>query len=80
MAVGTVVMLTKDGVGNIAVGDNLDRAVVVAELLLCDDVRVVAVNMAVDADDVVHNARYGAHVVRHHHDCHVVVKMVQKVV
>ena len=73
-------MLAKNGVGNIAVGDNLDGAVVVAQLLLGDYVRVVAVHMTVDADDVVHNARYGAHVVRYHHNCHIVAKVVKQVV
>ena len=73
-------VLAKNGVGNIAVGDNLNGAVVVAQLLLGDYIRVVAVYMAVDADDVVHNARYGTYVVRHHHNGHVVAKVVQQVV
>ena len=38
VAVGAVVVLAKDGVGNIAVGDNLYGAVVVAQLLLGDDI------------------------------------------
>jgi hypothetical protein len=57
------VVLAKNGVWNIAVGDNLNRAVVVAELLLCDYVGVVAVNMSVDADDVAYYTRYSAYVV-----------------
>lgn len=69
-------VLAEDGVGDITVGDNLDGAVVVAELLLGDDVRVVAVDMAVDADDVIHNARYSTHIVRHHHNGHIVAEVV----
>ena len=80
LAVGAVVVFAKDGVGNVAVGDNLDGAVVVAQLLLGDDVRVVAMDMAVDADNVIHNARYGTHVVRHHHNSHVVAEVVQKII
>ena len=62
-AVGAVVVFAEDSVGNIAMCDNLNRAVVVAQLLLGYDVRVVAVYVAVDADDVVHNARNSTHVV-----------------
>lgn len=74
---GAVVVLAEDGVGNIAMRDNLYGAVVVAQLLLGDDVRVVAVDMAVDADDIVHDARYCAHIVRHHHNGHIVAEVVQ---
>jgi hypothetical protein len=51
-----VVVFSEDCVGNIAMRNNLNGAVVVAQLLLGDDIRVVAVYVAVDADDVVHNA------------------------
>ena len=77
VAMGAVVVLAEDGVGNVTVGDNLYGAVVVAQLLLGDDIGVVAVHMAVDADDVVHDARYCAHVVRHHHNSHIVAEVVQ---
>ena len=65
-------VFAKYGVGNVAVCDNLYGAVVVAKLLLGDDVRVVAMHMAVDADDVINDARNRAHVVRNHHNSHVV--------
>ena len=80
VAVWAVVVFAEDGVGNIAMRDNLDGAVVVAQLLLGDDVRVVAMDMAVDADNVIHNARYGTHVVRPHHNSHVVAEVVQKII
>ena len=77
VAMGAVVVLAEDGVGDITMGDDLYGAVVVAELLLGDDVRVVAVDMAVDADDVVNDARDSADVVRHHHNGHVVAQVVE---
>ena len=77
---GAMVVLTEDSVGNVTVGDNLYGAVVVAQLLLGDDIGVVAVHMAVDADDVVHNTLYGAHVGRHHHNSHIVAEVVQQVI
>lgn len=77
LTVGAVVVLAEDRVGDITVGDNLYGAVVVAQLLLGDDIRVVAVDMAVDADDIVHDARYCAHVVRYHHNSYLVAEVVQ---
>ena len=50
-----VVVVAEYGVRNVAVRYYLNRAVIVAELLLGDDVRVVAMNVAVDADNVVHD-------------------------
>ena len=73
-------VLAEDGVGKVTVGDHLYGAVVVAQLLLGDDIGVVAVHMAVDADDVVHDTRYSAHVVRHHHNSHIVAEVVQQVI
>ena len=73
-------VFSKYGVGYVAVCDYLYGAVVVAKLLLGNDIRVVAVHMAVDANDVVYYARYGAHVVRYHHNSHVVAKVVKQIV
>lgn len=66
----------EDGVGNVAVRNKLYGAVVVAQLLLGDYIRVVTVHVAVDADDVTNHARNGAHIVRYHDDSHLVVQMV----
>ena len=56
-------VLAKYGVRHLSVRDYLDGAVVVLELLLGDDVRVVAVDGAVDTDDTLYHAGYGSHVV-----------------
>jgi hypothetical protein len=77
VAVWTSVVLAQNGVWNIAVGDNLNRAVVVAELLLSDYVGVVAVNVPIDADNVAYYTRYGAYVVRHHHNGHLMTQVVK---
>lgn len=69
-------MLGEDGMWNIAVGDQLNRAVVVTELLLGDDVRLVAMYVAVDAHYATHNTRYSADVVRHHNNCHTLGEVV----
>ena len=61
-------------VGDATVRDNLYRTLVVVELLLRDDVGVVAVYRTVYADDVFHDARDSADVVRNHHDCHFFVQ------
>ena len=67
----------KNGVRNRAVADNLDRAVIVVELLLCDYIRVVAVYDAIDTDDTLDSAGYCSHIVRDHNDCHLLVKLLQ---
>ena len=64
------------GVRYVAVRDELDRAAVVAQLLLVDDVRIVPVNMTVDADDALHHRGDRPHVVRHHDDGHAAVRAV----
>lgn len=75
-AVWAVLVLTQNRVRNIAVRDNLNRAVVVAQLLLGDYVRIVAVNMAIYADDATNNTRNCANIVRHHHYRHLLRKVV----
>ena len=70
-------VVRKNGVGNAAVRDNLNRTTVVVELLLCDDVRVVTMYAAVHADDALYYAGYCADVVRYHHDRHPSVELVQ---
>ena len=59
-------------------GDYLYWAVVVAELFLGDYIGVVAVYVAVDADNVAHNTRYCANIVRHHNDGHILVQVAKK--
>lgn len=80
VAVGALLVLAEDGVGNIAVRYELYRAVVVAQLLLGDDVRIVAMHVAVDTYDATHDTRDSADVVRHHNYGHMLREMVQKVV
>ena len=63
LAVRTVVMLAQDCMRNIAMRYNLNRAVVVAQLLLGNDIRIVAMNMAIDTHDALHNTRYGTNIV-----------------
>jgi hypothetical protein len=53
---GLVVVMLQNCVWNVSVRDNLDRAVVVFQLLGGNDVRVVAMNGAIDA----YNALYDA--------------------
>ena len=68
------------GVRYVAVRDELDRAAVVAQLLLVDDVRIVPVNMTVDADDALHHRGDRPHVVRHHDDGHAAVQLLENAV
>ena len=77
LAVGALVVLAKYSVGYMSVRDNLYRTVVVAQLLLGDDVRLVAVYVAVDTHNALNNARYGTDVVRYHDDGHIVSKVVE---
>ena len=49
-------MVLQYGVGDMPVRYQLDRAVVVAQLLLGQYVRAVAVNLSVDTDDLLHDA------------------------
>ena len=76
-AVGALLVLAEDGVGNVTVRDNLYRTVIASQLLLGDDVRVVTMDVVVDADDALDYARHGANVVRHHNDCHLVSEVVK---
>ena len=73
-------MMFEDRVGDMAVRDELDRAVVVAQLLFGQDVRAVAVNPPVDAYDLFHDAGDRADVVRDHHDRHAVVEFAERAV
>ena len=64
------VVVGEDGVGDVAVRDNLNGAVVAEKLLLGEDVGVVAVHTAVDADDGIHQRGDCAHIVRNNHHSH----------
>ena len=77
LAVGALLVFAKDGVGNVTVRDNLYRTVIASQLLLGDDVRVVTMDVVVDADDALDYARHGANIVRYHNDCHLVGQVVE---
>ena len=68
------------GVGDVPVRYQLNRAVVVAQLFLGQNVRTVAVDLPVDADDLLHDAGDRADVVRHHDDRHAGVQFMQRAV
>ena len=71
------VVVAKYRVWDIAVSDNLYGAVVVAQLLLGDYVRVVAMNVSVYAYYALHEARYCTYVVRYHGNSHILGEVVQ---
>ena len=71
-----VVMMLQNRMRNITVRDNLNRAVVVLQLLGCDDVRVVAMNGAIDANNALYDACNRSQVVRYHNYRHTLVKAV----
>ena len=73
-----MVMRFENRVRNVAVSNDLNRAVVVVELLGSDDVRRVAMNVPIDADDTLHHAGNRAQVVRHHHNSNALVQLLQK--
>ena len=63
---------------HVAVSNDLNRAIVIVELLGSNHVRGVAMNVTIDADDILHHAGYSSDVVRYHHDSHFVIEFVQK--
>ena len=71
-AVWAMVVFSEYGVGNITMCYYLKWAVVIAQLLLGDYIRVVAMHVAINAYDVAHNARYCADVVRDDNNSHLV--------
>lgn len=73
-----MVVMLQNCVRNVSVRDDLDRAVVVLQLLGSDDVRVVAMYGAIHADNALHNARDGAQIVRHHNYRHTLVQTMQE--
>ena len=73
-----MVVMLQDRVWNVSVRDNLDRAVVVLQLLGSDDVRVVAMNGAIHADNALHHTCNGAQIVRHHNYRHTHVQTMQE--
>ena len=68
-----VMMVLQNCVWNMTVRDDLNRAVVVFQLLGSYDVRVVSMNCAIDANNALYDARNGAEVVRYHDDCHALI-------
>ena len=71
-----MVVFSEYGMGNITMCYYLKWAVVVAQLLLGDYVRVVAMHVAIYAYDVAHHARYCPDVVRDNYDGHIVGEVV----
>ena len=63
IAVWAIVVFAEDGVWNVAMSNQLNRAIVVAQLLLGDDIRLVAMYVAVDTHNAAYNTRYCANVV-----------------
>lgn len=73
-------MVLEHRVGDDTVGQELNRAVVVAQLLLGDAVRMVAVHLTVDAGNLLDDACDGSDVVRNHHNRHAAVQLMEHVV
>lgn len=69
-----MVVMFQNCVWNVSVRDNLDRAVVVLQLLGSDDVRVVAMNGTIHANNALHHTCNGAQIVRHHNYRHTLVQ------
>ena len=63
---------------HVAVKDDLYRAVVVVQLLRRDAVGVVAMHMAVDADDLLDMGGNRSQIVRYHDDGHFVVELFEQ--
>ena len=59
------------GVGYVTVRYDLNGAVVVAQLLLGENIRVVTMCCAINADDTLHNAGDCAQIVRNNHHSHI---------
>ena len=60
---------------HLAVGNKLNRAVVIAELLLGDDVRIVPVDITIHTNDISHDTRNRPQIVRNHYDRHSSVQL-----
>ena len=73
-----MVVMLQNRVRNVSVRDNLDRAVVVLQLLGGDDVRVVAMNGAIHADNALYHTGNSAQIVRHHNYRHTLVQTMQE--
>ena len=73
-------MVLENGVGYVAVRENLNRAVVVQQQLRRELGSGVAVNSAIHTNHILHKRRNRTHVVRNHHNSHVVTKVVEEVV
>ena len=71
-----IVVMRQHRVCHCAVRYNLNRAAVVVELLLCDDVRVVTMYRAIYTDDVLDHAGNRSDIVRYHNYRHSLVKLV----
>ena len=65
-------------VGHVAVSNDLNRAIVIVELLGRNNIRCVAMNVTIDADNVLHHAGDRTQVVRHHHDSDTLVQLFQQ--
>lgn len=72
--------MLQHGVRNGSVGDQLNRTVVIEQLFGRKDVRVVAVYVSVDANDLLDDTGDGSDVVRDHDDGHVVIQLAERIV
>ena len=72
-----MMVFAKDRMGHFAVRNYLYRTVVIFKLLFGDDIRVVAMDRAIDTNDALDNAGYCADVVRYHNDSHLLVQGAQ---
>ena len=71
-------MRLENRVRHVTVSNDLNRTIIVVELLGRNDVRCVAMNVAIDADDVLNDARNRTQVVRHHHDSNTLIQLLQQ--
>ena len=60
---------------HLAVGNKLNRAVVITKLLLGNDVRIVPVNITIHTNDIPHDTRNRPQIVRNHYDRHSSVQL-----
>ena len=72
-----MMVFAKDRMWHFAVRNYLYRTVVIFKLLFGYDIRVVAMDRAIDTNDALDNAGYCADVVRDHNDSHLLVQGAQ---
>lgn len=73
-------MFFQNGMRNIAMAYQLDRTVIIVQLLFCNFIRIVAMDSAVDAYDGFDDTCNGADVMRYHDDGHLAVQCSENIV